>query len=478
MVRRIWNWRKSMFAQIALLTLLFLGWGLYSFVIRPIADMPIATQRSPEQATTDRLRSVLHAFVLAERETPGKPPALATDPLIRAIEARNPGFRYYVRADDRAFGNGDPVYFRRFGFDRLAQVHRTIADPAICSQASKLVPQRGHTDYADFYMCDRLSYFEYRGLERPVIVNEEQPLGAMGGWLAWFSGNFLLAAGGVFLIFALIFTLHILSLRRVATLARSIDPQRLDAKLPEKGVANEILPLVRAVNHLIGQVDAAQRRATFFLSAAAHELRTPLTVLRTRLELMEEGAEKDKLIGDVRRLTRLVNQLLTLMSISNRRDITGFADLALIGRKVTQDLSLLADRTGVTLRFDSAVPVFEIPGDAELIGSAIANLVDNAISFAPEGTSVDVGLSADGTITVRDHGPGLGSVDPDTLFEPFIRPVSNRRGYGLGLAIVSAIVRLHGGRVAAANAPDGGAVFTVTFSDQTINVSADATRLI
>lgn len=136
-------------------------------------------------------------------------------------------------------------------------------------------------------MCDRLSYFEYRGLRRPVVLNQPEVLGAKSKWFSAFSGNFLLAAGGVFLIFALIFTLHMLSIRRIARLARSIDPQRLDAKLPEKGVATEIVPLVRAVNHLIGQVEASQRRATFFLSAAAHEMRTPLTVLRTRLELME-----------------------------------------------------------------------------------------------------------------------------------------------------------------------------------------------
>lgn len=463
MLRRIWGWRKSMFAQMALLTLLFLGWGLYVFVIRPIADMPDVV-RAPTQTTEQRLRSVLHAFIIAEREHPGATPDIDQDPLIRAIEARNPGFRFYVRVGDRAFGNGAPVYFRQFKLDRLVQAHRDLADPTICSQTNKVIPRAGYDDYADFYMCDRLGYFEYLGLRQPAIVNDPQPLGASRKWFTAFSGNFLLAAGGVFLIFALIFALHIASIRRVATLARSIDPQRLDAKLPEKGVATEILPLVRAVNHLIGQVDAAQRRATFFLSAAAHEMRTPLTVLRTRLELMDEGGQKEKLIGDVRRLTRLVNQLLTLMSIGNRRDITGFTDLVAAARKVAADLAVLAAQADVTLSFDSAVSNLEIPGDTALIESAILNLVDNAISFAPPASRVELRVSADGQVTVRDHGPGLRDVDPDSLFEPFVRPVSNRRGYGLGLAIVSAIVRLHGGQVAAVNAPGGGALFTVTFA--------------
>ena len=461
MLRRMMAWRKSMFAQMALLTLLFLGWGLYAFVIQPIANLPITTERPPAQATEERLRSLLHAFMVAERNDPGGTPDIDADPMIRAIRARNPGFRFYVRVGDRAFGNGQPEFFRQYRFDQLARVHRELADPAICSQATKIVPRAGYDDYADFYMCDRLSFFEYHGLRYPVVLNRPEPLGASGKWLSAFGGNFFLAAGGVFLIFALIFTLHILSIRRVAMLARSIDPQRLDAKLPEKGVATEILPLVRAVNHLIGQVDAAQRRSTFFLSAAAHEMRTPLTVLRTRLELMEEGTQKDKLIGDVRRLTRLVDQLLTLMSIGNRRDVTGFVDLVASARKVMLGRSLIAEQAEVTLAFDSAVEMLEIPGDATLIESAIANLVDNAVSFAPPGTAVELTVDAAGQIVVRDHGPGIGTIDPDRLFEPFVRPIANRRGYGLGLAIVAAIVRLHGGTVRARNAPQGGAVFMI-----------------
>ena len=463
MLLRMMAWRKSMFAQMALLTLLFLGWGLYAFVIQPIANLPITTERPPAQATEERFRSLLHAFMVAERNDPAGTPDIDADPMIRAIRARNPDFRFYVRVGDRAFGNGQPEFFRQYRFDQLARVHRELADPAICSQATKIVPRTGYDDYADFYMCDRLSFFEYHGLRYPVVLNRPEPLGASGKWLSAFGGNFFLAAGGVFLIFALIFTLHILSIRRVAMLARSIDPQRLDAKLPEKGVATEILPLVRAVNHLIGQVDAAQRRSTFFLSAAAHEMRTPLTVLRTRLELMDDGVQKDKLVGDVRRLTRLVNQLLTLMSIGNRRDITGFTDLVATARKVMSDLAPLADAGQVSLVLDAQVAALEIPGDATLIGSAIRNLADNAISFAPPGSAVRIGIAADGTVTVRDHGVGLGDVDPTSLFEPFVRPVTNRRGYGLGLAIVHAIVRLHGGHVAAANAADGGAVFTATF---------------
>ncbi len=454
-----------MFAQMLVLTSIFLGWGLYAFVIRPLGDMPVQVEVAPPlQATEAEVRSVLAQFMIAVRDDPSDVSDITRDDFIREVEARNPEFRFHVQVGERHFGNGPSVFFRRFGFAALERVHRALADPDICTQGEKIIDGRNGDGYASFRMCREVTYFEYHGLRRPVIIESSQSLGgARGRWLWAFSGNFLLAAGGVFLIFAVIFSLHMWSIRRVARLARSIDPQRLDALLPEKGVANEILPLVRAVNHLIGQVDTAQRRATFFLSAAAHEMRTPLTVLRTRLELMEEGRQKDKLVGDVRRLTRLVNQLLTLMSIGNRRDVTGFTDLVASAAKVIKGRAIMADQGDVTLILDSVTEAFEIPGDATLIESAIANLVDNAVSFAPPGTSVRVAIDADGRITVRDHGPGFGDIEPETLFEPFARPVSARRGYGLGLAIVAAIVRLHGGTMTARNVEDGGAEFAMTF---------------
>jgi len=463
LVRRIWDWRKSMFAQMLLLTSIFLGWGLYAFVIRPFASLPVHLEQPPPlQATEGKLRGTIASFIRSVGSDPSGAGDLARDPFIRKIEARNPDFRFYVRVGDRAFGNGPSAFFRRFGFDAVERVHRALDDPSVCTQAEKIMKRKEGDDYLSFTMCKDLTYYEYRNLRRPVIV-ETAGMGAQGKWLSAFSGNFLLAAGGVFSIFALIFSLHIWSIRRVARLARSIDPQRLDTLLPEKGVASEILPLVRAVNYLIGQVNAAQRRSTFFLSAAAHEMRTPLAVLRTRLELMEDGQQKDKLIGDVRRLTKLVNQLLTLMSIGNRRDVTGFTDLVASAAKVLGDRAPVADQADVMLMLDTEVEHFEVPGDATLIESAIANLVDNAISFAPAGTTVRLVVAADGRITVRDQGPGFGDMDPEALFEPFARPVSARRGYGLGLAIVAAIVRLHGGTRGARNAAGGGAEFFITF---------------
>jgi two-component system OmpR family sensor kinase len=107
-------------------------------------------------------------------------------------------------------------------------------------------------------------------------------------------------------------------------------------------------------------------------------------------------------------------------------------------------------------------------GDAHQLRQVLANLMRNALVHTPAGTGIDVSVGT-GTgrvqLVVRDHGPGLPTDDPNALFERFWRAEGGRErgraGAGLGLAIVAAIVDAHGGSVRAANAPDGGAEFSV-----------------
>ena len=107
-------------------------------------------------------------------------------------------------------------------------------------------------------------------------------------------------------------------------------------------------------------------------------------------------------------------------------------------------------------------------GDAHQLRQVFANLLRNALVHTPAGTPIEVGVGlADASVRVdvRDHGPGLPAGDPAALFERFWRAEGGRErgkaGAGLGLAIVAAIVDAHGGTVSAADAPDGGAVFSV-----------------
>ena len=96
---------------------------------------------------------------------------------------------------------------------------------------------------------------------------------------------------------------------------------------------------------------------------------------------------------------------------------------------------------------------------------AIGNLVDNAAKFSEAPTPVEVTVRP-GFVSVRDHGPGVAAEDQPHLFDRFYRAADARSkpGSGLGLAIVDQIVRTHNGTVSVANAPDGGAIFTIVFA--------------
>jgi two-component system, OmpR family, sensor kinase len=113
-----------------------------------------------------------------------------------------------------------------------------------------------------------------------------------------------------------------------------------------------------------------------------------------------------------------------------------------------------------------AVPA-RVSGDADQLRQVLGNLLRNALVHTPAGTPIDVSVRAGDEVrlVVRDHGPGLPTDDADELFERFWRAEGGRErgraGAGLGLAIVAAIVDAHGGEVGAANASDGGAIFSV-----------------
>ena len=216
---------------------------------------------------------------------------------------------------------------------------------------------------------------------------------------------------------------------------------------------------------MLSRIDETQKQHNFFLSTAAHEMRTPLTVLRTRLEMMDEGNLKEKLIDDVRRLSHLVNQLLRLMRIGGPKNHEHDIDLVQCCQRVVRERHLLAETAGVKLSFEIEQSAVIIPGDEGLMEVAIANLVDNAVSFSSAGQTVELKVKADYSVSVRDHGLGIPDDKLANLFEPFAKFPPNRNGHGLGLAIVKAIAQLHNGNVSADNAEDGGARFTLTFKE-------------
>jgi two-component system OmpR family sensor kinase len=263
-------------------------------------------------------------------------------------------------------------------------------------------------------------------------------------------------------------------LRRQAAAVSARDPS---ARLAVPKTRDEIAALARTMNELLGRLHTALARQRSFVSDASHELRTPFAVLQGELELASRpGRSRDELAEAVAsareeadRLARITDDLL-LLARSDESQLTARAapaDLAaLLGRSA--DLARHRAASGGVILQVRCPPRLTANVDADLIRQAIDNLVDNALRFAPAGSGVDLVAAASGadvTITVADTGAGFPAEFLPHAFERFRRPDDGRSraagGAGLGLAIVAAIARAHGGTAVARNRPAGGAEVTL-----------------
>jgi signal transduction histidine kinase len=219
---------------------------------------------------------------------------------------------------------------------------------------------------------------------------------------------------------------------------------------------------------------SALRRQRDFAADASHELRTPLTVVRSSVEhlnrhqdqpVREVGSALDDIDAEVRHMTAMVEDLLLLArsdsgAVALDRVPVDLGDVAADGASA---LAKPAADGGVTISVDPQPAV--VTGDPARLRQLVMILVDNAIRHTPSGGHVSVAVRSDATgatLTVEDDGPGIRPEDLPHVFERFYRaPGAPGGGTGLGLAIAHWIVERHGGRIAVANRPTGGAAFAV-----------------
>ena len=229
----------------------------------------------------------------------------------------------------------------------------------------------------------------------------------------------------------------------------------------------ELAPLMTALNRLMERLGQSIRRSEDFIAEAAHRVRTPLATVRTQAEIalhrVNDETERQRLRGIIRAVdesSRSAGQLLDHAMVAYRVDDLACepVDLAALARQTAATLEVTASLRDIRLHLDLA-PV-RVAGDAVLLDSALRNVLDNAIKYSPEDTSVAIRVAESGTsarITITDEGPGLGDGPAEALTERFRRG-SNTGGVvgsGLGLTIARDVAEAHGGHLELQQAENG-----------------------
>jgi signal transduction histidine kinase len=267
-------------------------------------------------------------------------------------------------------------------------------------------------------------------------------------------------------------------LRQVTLTVRGIADRNLHQRIAMQGPQDEIKDLADTLDDMLGRLDRAFDSQQRFIANASHELRTPLAINRTLVEVaMLKETRPDSplqqlgstLLAVNQRHEKLIDGLLMLASSEQQVADPQEADLAEIAGHVLGEAASMARTAGVTLR--QQLDAAPCRGDPVLLERLIQNLVDNAIRYNVADGWLSVATATDGQgracITVENPGPVIPSYEVPRLFEPFRRLASaervadgsgslGRRGAGLGLSIVRAIVASHGGSVQAVPREEGG----------------------
>ncbi len=267
-------------------------------------------------------------------------------------------------------------------------------------------------------------------------------------------------------------TLHwgLRPLQQIAGEAARITANESERRLPVEGLPRELAPPVHAINAALDRLDRGFRAQRDFTADAAHQLRTPLAILAAHLDTLGDQAAAASLRQDVARMSRLVDQMLLVAELEALTlKAEERTDLAALGVEVVEAVAPLALARRRSLGLSGAERPVIVHGNHDALHHALRNLVENAVGHTPEGTTVEIQIDdAPARLSVRDHGPGVGAGDRDKLFQRFWRAdresaPGGSRGAGLGLAIVRRIADTHRARLSVADAPGGGAIFTIEF---------------
>jgi signal transduction histidine kinase len=263
---------------------------------------------------------------------------------------------------------------------------------------------------------------------------------------------------------------------RITSVARDIQATDLSRRIELPGPDDELKQLADTFDAMLARLDAAFAAQRQFVADASHELRNPLAIIRTNVDvtLADPRSDPDDLrhtIAVVRRasdrMARLVDDLLALARRQEPTIEHEQVDLGVAVAEASDDFVVPAAAREIVL--DRAIaPGVVVTGDRDALKRAVANLLENAVRLAPEGSRIRLATGSEGGrawIAVADEGPGIAPEDQPHVFDRFWRADKGRSradgGTGLGLAIVRQIAESHGGHVRLQSKPGVGSSFVI-----------------
>ena len=237
--------------------------------------------------------------------------------------------------------------------------------------------------------------------------------------------------------------------------SRRIMEGALSERIESHGSGDEFDELVANLNAMLERIETLMDDVRRVSDNVAHDLRTPLGRLRTRLERLRDAAGEgapaalaDAALDEADRMLATFNALLRIARIETGRRRHAFrrTDLAAVGNDVAELYAPLAEARGIALRHSGIEA--PVDADADLLFQSLANLLDNAIKYTPEGGAVTLQVTSDDdtvTAVVADTGPGVPPGEREAVLRRFYRlePARGAPGSGLGLSLVAAVARLH-----------------------------------
>ncbi|MGC5700760.1 HAMP domain-containing histidine kinase [Pseudomonas sp. NFXW11] len=287
--------------------------------------------------------------------------------------------------------------------------------------------------------------------------------------------NALISGGSLLLLVGLLgaIALGLSARRRLEVLSRSIRKiveGDLSGRLPTRGNNDDIDRIAEVVNGMLDALERLMSEVKGVCDDIAHDLRTPLTRLIAGLERAQRrslspqacGATIDTALGEAKGLMQTFSALLRISEIegSARRSHFTPVDFNQIAADAVELFEPLAQERGIGLAFHPSADACRLLGDAQLLFDATCNLLDNAIKFSPEQSTVTVSISTREqhcTLSIRDQGPGIPEAEREAVLRRLYRGESSRHtpGNGLGLSMVSAVARLHEMRLQISDAHPG-----------------------